>query len=336
MRHQGASPSSIAAARMTSPARAVTARRASAFACRICLSSPAIRATGSGSRPGRPTGSATARCGTSAATPERLRFRQQRFPYPGFGSDLTIRCPPTWASMPRVRSRWLPPSSAERRTRHEEHQGCWRCRCRAGGGLPDSPAARRTGPGGTGPEAVRIIRSAFRDEGIAKVDRLDQDAANEACSRALGKEPAPEVVKAIEAANLKTIRPPGDGAKYLGDCGERREDRPEQARPDLHRRCQGRQWRQLLQLPPDQQAGNLLRHHRAEPVPVRPAAWRHRPGQPGGASDHRVHTWGKLWNARAYNACSHMPRAGHLGILSEAQIRHVMALLLDPKSPVNQ
>ena len=50
-------------------------------------------------------------------------------------------------------------------------------------------------------EAVRIIRSAFRDEGIAKVDRLDQDAANEACSRALGKEPAPEVVKAIEAAH---------------------------------------------------------------------------------------------------------------------------------------
>ena len=68
-------------------------------------------------------------------------------------------------------------------------------------------------------EAVRIIRSAFRDEGIAKVDRLDQDAANEACSRALGKEPAPEVVKAIEAESLKTIRPPGDG-KYLGDWRE--------------------------------------------------------------------------------------------------------------------
>ena len=31
-----------------------------------------------------------------------------------------------------------------------------------------------------------------------------------------------------------------------------------------------------------------------------------------------------------------MPRVGHMGILTEAQIRDVMALLLDPKSPVNQ
>jgi sulfur-oxidizing protein SoxX len=31
-----------------------------------------------------------------------------------------------------------------------------------------------------------------------------------------------------------------------------------------------------------------------------------------------------------------MPRAGHMGILTAAQIADVMALLLDPKSPVNQ
>ena len=48
------------------------------------------------------------------------------------------------------------------------------------------------------------------------------------------------------------------------------------------------------------------------------------------------YTWGKLWNSRAYNACSQMPRAGHKGILSEQNLKDVMALLLDPKSPVNQ
>ena len=48
------------------------------------------------------------------------------------------------------------------------------------------------------------------------------------------------------------------------------------------------------------------------------------------------YTWGKLWNARAYNACSNMPRVGHSGILDEAQIRDVMGLLLDPQSPVNR
>ena len=48
------------------------------------------------------------------------------------------------------------------------------------------------------------------------------------------------------------------------------------------------------------------------------------------------YTWGKLWNAKAYNACSNMPRFGHTGLLDEEQLRDVMALLLDPKSPVNQ
>ena len=48
------------------------------------------------------------------------------------------------------------------------------------------------------------------------------------------------------------------------------------------------------------------------------------------------YTWGKLWNTRAYNACSNMPRFGHAGLLNEQQLKDIMALLLDPRSPVNQ
>jgi len=47
------------------------------------------------------------------------------------------------------------------------------------------------------------------------------------------------------------------------------------------------------------------------------------------------YTWGKLWNSKASNACSTMPRFGHAGVLTQAQIRDLMALLLDPRSPVN-
>jgi sulfur-oxidizing protein SoxX len=47
------------------------------------------------------------------------------------------------------------------------------------------------------------------------------------------------------------------------------------------------------------------------------------------------YTWGKLYNGWAYNACSNMPRFGHKGLLNEGQMRDVMALLLDPQSPVN-
>ena len=48
------------------------------------------------------------------------------------------------------------------------------------------------------------------------------------------------------------------------------------------------------------------------------------------------YAWAKLWNSRAYVACSNMPRFGHAGLLTEQQIRDLMALLLDPRSPVNQ
>ena len=48
------------------------------------------------------------------------------------------------------------------------------------------------------------------------------------------------------------------------------------------------------------------------------------------------YTWTKLWDTHAYNLCSHMPRFGAQGILTEQQLKDVMAYLLDPASPVNQ
>jgi sulfur-oxidizing protein SoxX len=48
------------------------------------------------------------------------------------------------------------------------------------------------------------------------------------------------------------------------------------------------------------------------------------------------YTWGRIWNTHAFNACSGMPRFGDAAILTPTQIQHVMALLLDPNSPVNK
>lgn len=48
------------------------------------------------------------------------------------------------------------------------------------------------------------------------------------------------------------------------------------------------------------------------------------------------YTWGKIANSQAYNACSTMPRLGHNKVLTDAQISDVVALLLDPASPVNK
>ena len=48
------------------------------------------------------------------------------------------------------------------------------------------------------------------------------------------------------------------------------------------------------------------------------------------------YTYDKIYNSQAFSACSNMPRFGHKGLLNEQQLRDIMALLLDPKSPVNQ
>jgi L-cysteine S-thiosulfotransferase len=48
------------------------------------------------------------------------------------------------------------------------------------------------------------------------------------------------------------------------------------------------------------------------------------------------YTWARIWNTHSVNLCSNMPRFGDAGILTEQQIKHVMALLLSPDSPVNK
>lgn len=56
----------------------------------------------------------------------------------------------------------------------------------------------------------------------------------------------------------------------------------------------------------------------------------------GFTDETRRYAWSKVWNAQAYSACTNMPRFGHKGILTEQQVRDVVALLVDPASPVNQ
>jgi len=48
------------------------------------------------------------------------------------------------------------------------------------------------------------------------------------------------------------------------------------------------------------------------------------------------YVYGKIYNAKAYNLCSQMPRLGASGTLTPEQIKDLVALLLDPASPVNR
>ena len=56
----------------------------------------------------------------------------------------------------------------------------------------------------------------------------------------------------------------------------------------------------------------------------------------GNTPEIQKYTYGKIWNAKAFNLCSEMPRFGHAGALNEKQVKDLVALLLDPESPVNK
>ncbi len=206
---------------------------------------------------------------------------------------------------------------------------------------------------------AEVVNASFQDKGIAKVDRLVQDDANRECAAAdvagvnladvkiglfsgdgeplkdsagnpLGYMPA----KTIEAAEMKNIKWPSDG-KFLGDwkAGER-----------VAQSGRGLTWSDKADAA---NGGNCYNCHQMTKEEISfgnlgPSLYNY--GKLRGVTDPNSaaakpiveYTWGKIWNARAYNACSQMPRAGHKGILTEAQIKDVMALLLDPNSPVNK
>jgi L-cysteine S-thiosulfotransferase len=181
-----------------------------------------------------------------------------------------------------------------------------------------------------------IVKASFRDEGIVKASVLESDETNKLCSAAdvMGKPLDEKTVKAIEASNLKSIKWPADG-KFIGDWKEGEK---------LAQSGRGLTWTDDAKMP---NGGNCYNCHQIDKKEISfgtigPSLYNY--GKLRGVKDLASsdakpiieYTWGKVWNSKAYNACSNMPRAGHMGILTEAQVANIVALLVDPKSPVNQ
>lgn len=185
--------------------------------------------------------------------------------------------------------------------------------------------------------AAEMVKAGFRSEGIAKVERVTQiDETLKACNAAdvAGKPLDAATAKRIEEANLKTVKWPSDG-KFLGDWKEGEK---------IAQSGRGMTWTDSAGAA---NGGNCYNCHQISKEEISfgtigPSLYNY--GKLRGVSDPNAaaskpiveYTWGKIWNAKAYNACSNMPRSGHMGNLNEQQIRHVMALLLDPASPVNK
>jgi len=182
----------------------------------------------------------------------------------------------------------------------------------------------------------KTLSASFRAEGQAGMDRLLQDEANRLCSQAdaSGKTVSDEDAERIRQSSFKAIAWPTDG-QFFGDfkLGEK-----------LAQDGRGKTWSDK---PGSENGGNCYNCHQISKSEISygtlgPSLYNY--GKLRGVSDVNSatakpvidYTWGKLWNPRAYNACSSMPRFGHNSLLTQAQLKHLMSLLLDPQSPVNQ
>ena len=158
----------------------------------------------------------------------------------------------------------------------------------------------------TSARAAAAMKASFAARGQAGLDRLDQDDTQKLCSEYANRAlPAP-VAEKIQQASLATIRYPANG-NLVGDW------------KNGEKIAQSGQGFQFSDDPKVAAGANCYACH-----------------QRGFSDETRKYAWGKVYNADAFAACSSMPRFGHNRILTEQQIRDVVALLVDPASPVNQ
>ncbi len=185
------------------------------------------------------------------------------------------------------------------------------------------------GPAADDASFTEMLRTGFRDAGPVKVARLTQDATQAFCSDPVAAQLPANVKKAeaIEAANLATVKFPSDG-KWLGDwrAGER-----------IAQSGRGLTW---TDSPTQANGGNCYNCHQIAPAEISfgtiGPSLNHYGKLRGNSEDVYRTTWTKIYNSKASNACSNMPRAGHMGIVKEKDIQDLMALLLSPDSPVNK
>ena len=174
-------------------------------------------------------------------------------------------------------------------------------------------------------EVRALLHKDFHPKGQAVMSRIDQDDVQYLCTVTHDK-PSAKKVKEMEADQLATIRYPADG-KYMGDWkkgakiaasgkGMTWKEKPGEGRGGGCYNCH--------QLSPKQESygtiGPSLKHYAKV-----------RPGMEG-----QKYVFGKIYNSKAFNLCTQMPRFGTSHSLTEQDIKDLTAYLLDPASPVNQ
>ena len=175
-------------------------------------------------------------------------------------------------------------------------------------------------------KALAMMKRDFHAKSIAGMERLSEDGLQVLCNRSHDNPPE-AIAKRMQQDQLDAIKFPADG-KFLGDwkSGERiAQNGRGMTWSDGGAGANGGSCYNCHQIGPNETSfgniGNSLRQF----------------GKTRGNSpEMQKYVYGKIYNAKAFNLCSKMPRFGHSGTLTEQQIKDLVALLLDPTSPVNQ
>lgn len=180
-------------------------------------------------------------------------------------------------------------------------------------------------------EALALMQRDFHAAGIAGMDRLKEDDVQAACNKYNDNPPA-EVAAKLQKKQFAGVKLPADG-KLLGNwkAGEK-----------LAQRGRGMTWRdkptQTSRGEPN--GGGCYNCHQIGPGTtsfgtIGPSLYQFGKLR-GYGTDIQRYAYTKIYNAKVYSLCSQMPRFGHVKALSEAQIKDLTALLMDPASPVNR
>ena len=208
-------------------------------------------------------------------------------------------------------------------------------------------------------QTLSLVSESFESKGQASIERLNQDSTQKFCSTQRDfknasaqaqSNSASALMEKIRLENLALIKPPSD-SNYFGEF-----KRGEQIAQD----GRGKTWTDRLE---SASGGNCYNCHRLSKNELSygtlgPSLYQY--GKLRGmnslesflekskdsATDPVIqYTWGVLMNSKAFNPCTVMPRFGvslntqskehSTPILTEQQIKDLMSLLLDPRSPVN-
>lgn len=174
---------------------------------------------------------------------------------------------------------------------------------------------------------IAMMKESFKAHGQAGLDRLDQDDTQRLCSKYRTTPPPKAVAKKIEDENLAKVRYPADG-NLMGDW---------QKGEKIAQLGRGMQFSDD---PTKPNGANCYACHQLSPKELSygtmgPSLYEF--GKRYGFTEKsRRYAWAKVYDAEAFSACTNMPRFGERHILTEDQIRDVVALLMDPDSPVNR